>query len=203
MLTYWGLAFYFLVSAAHTLSYALTGRPLLDRFPRPLQALHSLFYTTAVVYPVVVTAVYWARLYSGTWFPEQFTAWSNLSRHALNSLFALFEILVPRTAPPPPIHMLWLIVILALYLALAYLTHATKGFYVYSFLDPNESGKGFVVAYVFGIAVGCLVVFGVVWGLIWLRRWVTEEKLHMDGKLARQHGARDDPADRDLEMSGK
>jgi len=203
VLTYWGLAFYFLVAAVHTLSYALTGAPLLDRFPRLLQALHSFFYTTIVVYPVIVTIVYWARLYSGTWFPDEFSAWSNLSRHALNSLLALFEIFMTRTAPPPPVHMLWLIVVLALYLGLAYLTRATKGFYVYSFLDPAESGKGFVVAYVFGIAVGCLIVFGVVWGLIRLRQWVTENKLHMNGKFARQRAWRSEAPDHDLEMRGK
>ncbi|KAK3945414.1 hypothetical protein QBC46DRAFT_455581 [Diplogelasinospora grovesii] len=199
VLTYWGLAFYFLAAAIHTFTYARsrTSEALIDRFPRPLQALHSAFYTTATVYPFVVTIVYWGRLYSGTWFPVTFDAWSNLSRHALNSVFASFEIIVPRTNPPPAVHMLWIILILALYLSLAYLTHATKGFYPYDFLDPVKQ-KGYVAAYVFGIAVGSLIIFGIVWGLIWLRKWITEKKLHMDGKFAR--GPR---RDGDLEMTGR
>jgi hypothetical protein len=202
VLTYWGIAFYFLVSSVHTITYAISGRPLLDRFPRPLQALHALFYTSIVVYPFIVTIVYWGRLYSGTWFTEEFGAWSNLSQHAMNSVFALFEIVVPRTDTPQPVHMLWLILILALYLGLAYLTRATKGFYVYSFLDPGVSGSGLVAGYVFGIAVGCIIIFGVAWGLIRLRKWVTEEKLRMDGKFARQPGARKvQTTDADLEMS--
>src|ERR1700733_11978136 len=48
-LTYWGLAFYFAFSAAHTASYWLTGAPLLARWPQALQALHSIFYSTIVV----------------------------------------------------------------------------------------------------------------------------------------------------------
>lgn len=183
------------------MTYAIAGRPLLDRFPRPLQALHSLFYTTIVVYPFIVTIVYWARLYSGTWFPDAFGAWSNISQHGMNSFFALFEIVVPRTDVPPPVHMLWLIVILALYLGLAYLTKATKGFYVYSFLDPGVDGKGAVAGYVFGIAAACLIIFWVAWGLIRLRKWLTEEKLGKDGKFAGQHAAWRDPTGGELEMS--
>lgn len=125
-------------------------------------------------------------LYSGTWFPVVFNAWSNVSKHAMNAGFAFFEIAVPRTDTLPPVHMLWLIIILALYLGVAYITHATRGFYTYNFLDPSKQ-HGLVAAYVFGIAVGALVFFGIAWGLIWLRKWITEEKLGMTGKFAKQN----------------
>ncbi|KAK3330133.1 hypothetical protein B0H66DRAFT_46881 [Apodospora peruviana] len=198
-LTYWGLGFYFLVAAIHTFTYARSGVPVLDRFPRFLQALHSAYYTTVVVFPFVVTIFYWGRLYSGHWFTEQFNGWSNVSQHAMNSLFAMFEIVVSRTNPPPAVHMIWIIIILALYLALGYLTHATKGFYPYDFLNPATQ-HGYVAAYVFGIAVGSLIVFGVVWGLIWLRRHVSEKKLGKEGKFARPpHSA----GLGDVEMTGR
>lgn len=198
ILTFWGLAFYFAVAACHTLTYALTGRALVDRFPRPLQALHSLFYSTIVTYPILVTIVYWVVLYDGPWFPVQFTAWSNVTQHGLNSLFALFEIVIPRTNPMPWVHIPWLIFILALYLGLAYLTVATQGFYVYGFLDHDDvGGRGIVAAYIFGIAVGIVIIFVIVWFLIWLRRWVTETKLGMDGKFAEQ------PRNQDVEMNGR
>ncbi|KAL2261360.1 hypothetical protein VTK26DRAFT_4336 [Humicola hyalothermophila] len=201
-LSYWGLAFYLLFASAHTFTYARSagGAALLDRFPRPLQALHALLYSTVAVFPIIVTVVYWAVLYSGGWFPAVFSGWSNMSQHALNSVFAAFEILVPRTDPMPPVHMLWLILLLALYLALAYVTEATKGFYTYSFLDPAEQG-GLVAAYVFGIAVGCLVVFGLVWLVIWLRKFITERKLGMTGKFSSRAGQA--AAGKDLEMSSK
>ncbi|KAH7027416.1 uncharacterized protein B0I36DRAFT_350950 [Microdochium trichocladiopsis] len=187
VLTYWGLAFYFLFAAAHTLSYARTNSALLDRWPRILKALHSLYYTTVVTYPVLVTVVFWGilypPLYGQTGFTSTYGLWGNVSQHALNSAFLLFELIFTRTAPPPWIHLLWLILILALYLGLAYLTAATKGFYVYPFLDPTKQ-HAFVAAYVFGIAVAIIVIFVLVWALIKFRNWVTERKLGMDGKFA-------------------
>lgn len=193
VLCYWGLAFYFLVASLHTFSYALSGgTPLLNRFPRPLQALHYLFYSTICTFPLLVTIVYWAVLYSS--FDSTFQIWSNASEHGLNSLFALFEILMTRINPPPWIHLLWLVVLLACYLGLAYLTHTTKHVYVYNFLNPapktlnaqghNVGGVGsLVAAYVVGIAVGICILFCVVRGLIWARKWVTETKMERLGKF--------------------
>lgn len=77
-LTYWGLAFYFLVSSLHTFQYARTGKSWLRSWPRPLQAAHTIFYSTVVTFPFLVTIVYWALLYSGRWFPVAFNAWSNV-----------------------------------------------------------------------------------------------------------------------------
>jgi hypothetical protein len=54
-LTYWGLAFYNAFSALHTGTYWLTGTPLLARWPRSLQIAHSMYYSTVVVYPFIVT----------------------------------------------------------------------------------------------------------------------------------------------------
>lgn len=185
ILTFWGLGFYFLVAAIHTLTYAIRGRPLLDRFPRPLQALHSLFYTTVITFPFLVTIVYWVVLYENPWFTSEFKAWSNVSQHGLNSLFALFEIFIPRTNPPLWIHIVWLVLILAGYLGIAYITVADQGFYTYNFLDHDEiGGRGIVAAYVMGILVGTIIVFCIVWGIIWVRKWLTEKKLGMEGKFA-------------------
>ncbi|KAH8813025.1 hypothetical protein F5884DRAFT_671125 [Xylogone sp. PMI_703] len=185
-LCYWGLATYFLVASIHTFSYALYGSPLLDRFPRPLQALHHFFYTTITTYPFLVTIVYWGVLYSGTWFPTRFPGWSNISQHALNSVFAVFEIVIPRTEPPPWIHLLWLIVILVLYLALAYVTYATKGVYVYDFLDPGHGHRGRTVGYIFSIAVGICVIFAIVKGTFWWRIKVTERGKRKVGSEIRE-----------------
>ena len=105
-----------------------------------------------------------------------------ISEHALNSFYALFEIVLPRTSPPPPLHILALVILLACYLALAYITHATQGWYPYSFLDTSK-GSGRVTGYCFGILAAVCVIFGVVWGLIWLRNRATQ-KLGFDGKFA-------------------
>ncbi|KAI1500282.1 hypothetical protein F5X99DRAFT_252456 [Biscogniauxia marginata] len=189
VLTYWGIAFYTAVAAAHTFAYARRGAAPLGSWPRPLQALHSLLYTTVVTYPFIVTVVFWGVLYYGGRLATPYQVWGNVSEHALNSAFALVEVLLPRTAPMPWLHILWLLVLLALYLALAYLTRATEGFYTYDFLDPELMGP-YVAAYIFGIAVAAVVVFLVVWSLVWARMWLTERKLGMGGKFANVRGDR-------------
>lgn len=77
-LTWWGLTFYMTISAFHTFVYATKGYTWLDRWGRILQMLHSLFYTTIVTYPFLVTIVFWAVLYNGKWFPDTFDAFSNV-----------------------------------------------------------------------------------------------------------------------------
>lgn len=94
------------------------------------------------------------------------------------------------------LHVVGLVFILLLYLGLAYLTHATQGFYVYDFLDP-ATGAGKVTGYCFGIFAGILVIFFVVWGLIWTRRRLTRL-----GKRSRRDFDWNSSLDRDVELSG-
>ena len=96
------------------------------------------------------------------------------SQHALNSLFCLFEVIVPRTIPPHPVYLVCIVLILALYLSLAYITHATQGFYVYSFLDVSR-GSGRTAGYIVGILVVACIIFGIMSGIIWLRMKLTEK----------------------------
>ena len=103
----------------------------------------------------------------------------------MNSLWALFEIVIPRTEQPPWIHLAFCIFFLLLYLALAYVTHATQDFYTYSFLDPAK-GTGSLVGYIFGIFAGIIVLFVIVWLLIWLREWAAR-RMGLEGKLAYRH----------------
>ncbi|KAL5364415.1 hypothetical protein BJX96DRAFT_132448 [Aspergillus floccosus] len=174
-LTYWGLGFYYLFATIHTVAYASTGRSVLfDRWPRALRALHSLFYTTVTTFPFLVTIVFWAILYSA-WFTRTFSAWSNISQHGLNSLWALLEIVLPTTNPHPLLTFPFLVLILLLYVSLAYLTNYTQGFYTYSFLDPGPNGEhsGKVAAYCFIILAAIVVIFLLTWLVIWLRRRLT------------------------------
>lgn len=131
-----------------------------------------------------MTAVYWGVIYPGVWFTYDFDAFSNISEHAMNSGFALFEIVFPRTPAPLWIHAWWCVFVLALYLSLAYVTYYTKHFYTYSFLDIQAQGSAITAAYIIGIAIGAVVVFSIVKGLIWVRLWLTERKAGMDGRFA-------------------
>lgn len=78
-LTWWGITCYMTIASIHTFVYSKKGYSWLDRWWRPLQVLHSLFYTTIVVFPFIVTIVYWAILYSGPWFPVTMDAFRNVS----------------------------------------------------------------------------------------------------------------------------
>ncbi|PSN62311.1 hypothetical protein BS50DRAFT_624993 [Corynespora cassiicola Philippines] len=190
-LTYWGLAFYYAFSALHTLSYWLTATPWLNRWPKAFQIAHSVYYSTIVVFPFIVTgiAVYWALLAPSS-FPSTFSIWTNMSQHALNSLYALFEIIFPRTEPMPFWHLVPLVIILAMYLGLAYLTAHTQGFYVYGFLDLSKNSSGKVAGYIVGILVACIIVFLIVRYVVVLRVWLTEKKLGMTGKFGTRRGSR-------------
>jgi hypothetical protein len=78
-LNFWGMGFYFLVSAIHSFCYAATGRSVIfDRLPRVFRGLHSLFFSCNTTYPFLTVIVYWGILYKAPWFPTWFGAWSNV-----------------------------------------------------------------------------------------------------------------------------
>lgn len=108
--------------------------------------------------------------------------------HALNTVFAVLEILIPRTLSLPWLALPALVILIALYLGLAYVTHATQGFYVYPFLNIRSNGSGVVAGYCIGILVGLCIVFCLVKGLMSLRILVTERRMGMTGKMGRWVG---------------
>ncbi|TGZ82175.1 hypothetical protein EX30DRAFT_340064 [Ascodesmis nigricans] len=183
-ITNWSEAFYFLFAAGHGAWYARNGRVPLEQWWKLLRFAHGLLYTTVLTFPILVTLVYWIILApSDDVFTSRFETWNNISVHALNCVWSLIEILIPRTEPPAILHLIFLILFLALYLALAYVTKETQGFYTYSFLDPGK-GVGSLVGYMFGVLIGICVLFAIVWGVVWLRKWITEEKGGFGGKMA-------------------
>ncbi|KAJ5887531.1 hypothetical protein N7495_007572, partial [Penicillium taxi] len=177
-LSYWGLGFYFLFSALHTTCYVITGSSaLFKRWPRFMRALHGLLYTTITTYPFLVTVIFWAILFDG--FDSAFSTWHNISQHALNSVFALIEILLTTTPPHPWIAIPVILILLLLYLCVVYITYHTQGFYTYSFLDPHHGTKsGLVTGYCFGILAAILVCFLFSRFLIWSRRKLVHGKIN-------------------------
>lgn len=105
-----------------------------------------------------------------------------ISKHGLNSAVALFELIIPDTETPPWLYLPGIVLILALYLALAYLTHYTQGFYPYDFLDP-EDGGGVLAGYIFGILAAACVIFIIVWVIILVRK-----RFSPPGKVSKYDG---------------
>ncbi|KAG0699529.1 hypothetical protein DFH29DRAFT_46115 [Suillus ampliporus] len=169
-LSYIGLVAYFWASSTQTIVFALRGQKAypLQSWPRILQLLHVFLYTTITVFPIIVTVVFWAILASSSTFSTHYSAWSNVSQHAMNSSFALFEILLTDAGPSPWSHITPCFILLACYLGVAYITRATQGFYTYSFLDPSTE-HGLLAAYIIGIAVGYSIIFMIVKGICTLR----------------------------------
>jgi hypothetical protein len=159
-LTFWSLGFYFLVSSVHTFVFAFRQQTWLHKWPKLLQLAHSFFYSTVTSFPFLVTIVFWGTMNSG-WPAGRFEQWMNLSVHGLNSVFAITEIVLPATAPPPVSHLSVVLLVLSVYLGLSYLTRYTQGFYVYEWMNPAH-GKASVVLHVLGYAAGMTAIFFIV-----------------------------------------
>ncbi|KAI0668548.1 hypothetical protein C8Q78DRAFT_980101 [Trametes maxima] len=178
-LSYIGVIAYYFAAGVQTLCYVVNkrkGYPL-QRWPRPLQFLHVLLYSTITTYPFVVTVIFWALLSGPSTFSTRFDSWVNVSQHAMNSLYALIEILLTNSGPSPWLHLPLCIVMLASYLGVAYITNATQGFYTYSFLDPHkEHAKlaGYIVAIGIAECLAFCLAYGLVTGRVRLVRRRTD-----------------------------
>ena len=111
-ITFISLTFYLLFAALHTLVYAFTGRFPLNRWYRPFQLAYTILFTTIITFPIVVTVVYWSLLASKSTFATTYSTWSNISKHAMNSGFAVFEILFSAVVKQPWSHIIWIIAFL-------------------------------------------------------------------------------------------
>ena len=162
---------YFWVTGTYSVIYALTGRSPLRKFPRFLQLLHSLFYSTVTTYPFIVTTVFWSLISTPPHkkaFSTLLLQWTNISFHCLNSGFALFEVIFSAVSVQRWTHSLVVLGVMILYIAMAYIIRATAGFYVYEFMDTNLMGA-LTAAYIFGIGGMGTVAFFTVQGLVWIK----------------------------------
>ncbi|KAJ3727218.1 hypothetical protein DFJ43DRAFT_1029006 [Lentinula guzmanii] len=199
-LTYIGICSYYWTSFVQTCGYALCQRRSseaipeypLQRWPRIFQLLHIMLETTVISYPILVTVVFWALLASPSVFSTTFSAWSNLSIHVLNTVWSLFE-MIGTNSPPPRWSMLpCMIIILAFYLALAYITHATQGFYPYPFLDPSTS-HSLLVGYIIGIAVAACIVFALAKTIMCTRaKFASKKPVAATFEIKELHGPRNE-----------
>lgn len=174
-LSYIGICAYFWASGVQTFSYsrrwkkagAGVGYPL-QRQPGILRCMHMVLQSTVVTFPILVTIVFWALLSGPSTFETVYSSWDAVSFHALNTVFSLFEIILTNSPPAPWLTLPFGIFFLAGYLGIAYITHATQGFYTYSFLDLQKQHAK-VAAYIVGIAVGEIIIFCLIRGVIVLR----------------------------------
>jgi len=180
-LSYIGITIYLAVATLNSWSFdrslqkarqGLVARPsyFLQTLPKPLRFLNMFWWTTIAAFPPIVTTVFWLLLAKGSSIQPGYHLWSNVSFHAMNTLFILAELVLSR-APLLWIYAPLLPVVQLLYMGVVYLVHATQGFFTYPFFDPQVVGNK-VPLYVAGIALAAVVSFAVVWGISRLRDWL-------------------------------
>ena len=103
-------------------------------------------------------------------------SWNNITFHCLNSVFAFFELTCSAVGPQRWTHVMIILAILLLYVAMAYIIHATTNYYVYAFLDKKMVGN-LTAAYIFGIGGLGAAVFFVVQGLAWCKQLCCSNKV--------------------------
>jgi hypothetical protein len=106
-----------------------------------------------------------------------------MSVHALNTALVGFEVFATNTPPMPWLYALPTFLCLAAYLGVAYITHATQGFYsapppssyvqtltgaAYAFLDPKREHAR-LAAYIVGVGAAGLIIFALVRTVMWAR----------------------------------
>ncbi|PWN34683.1 uncharacterized protein FA14DRAFT_160184, partial [Meira miltonrushii] len=141
-------------------------------FPRPLQFFHALLVSTISTYPLLVTIVFWTILSGGAFYDTRST-WENLSVHAFNLMFTMSDIIIFSRNPMLPwSHCFFTVLLLAMYVGVAYITYAAQGFYPYDFLNQGEHGTGTVSGYIVAIGVGTVISFMIAQFIIFLREYV-------------------------------
>ncbi|KAH7101444.1 hypothetical protein BKA62DRAFT_638929 [Auriculariales sp. MPI-PUGE-AT-0066] len=140
----------------------------LQSWPRTLQVLHMILLASVRTLPLLVSIVFWIFLAGGDTLKSVYGRYTNITLHALNTVFALFEVFLTHTPVSAWFNLIFMVLILGGYLGVAYITHATQGFYTYGFLDPSH-GAGKLAAYIVGIPVTEIIFFSLVNGLVALR----------------------------------
>ncbi|ORY85495.1 hypothetical protein BCR37DRAFT_391273 [Protomyces lactucae-debilis] len=149
-ISYVALSAYFLFAGVHTARYAQFGMTRgLPCWPRLLQVLHMVLQHTVCAGAMLVTIVYWAVL-AGDMDKSAYPLWVNISMHALNTCFALFEIWFSRVTTRFALMLPSFLVVL-LYLPIVYIEHARSNNWVYFFF--GSSNKAIVAGSILGIGI--------------------------------------------------
>ncbi|KAJ7500562.1 hypothetical protein B0H11DRAFT_2171386 [Mycena galericulata] len=170
-LTYTGICGYFFAAGIQTALYARHGQKAypLQRWAKPWRFLHLALLSTITVFPILVSIVFWGVIANASTFDNRFDAWSAISFHLFNTVFALFEILFTNTPAASWIFLPFATILLLGYVGIIYITYATQGFYAYSFMAP-DGHPGRLVLHILAVGLAECVVFGVVYGLVLLRQ---------------------------------
>jgi hypothetical protein len=189
-ITFVALSAYFLFGGWHTLTYAQHGMTRgLPTWSRPLQLMHMVLQHTVCAFAFLVTIVYWAVL-AGDMSLDPYSLWINVSMHALNTAFVLFEIWCSRVTTRFAL-MIPSFALVLLYLPVVYISYARTHQWVYFFFGSANSA--IVAGSILGIGGLSLLCNTVVQLLQALRERVFTAKRGMSDEEAQEQGFRAAP----------
>lgn len=166
-LCYTGMVAYLGASSFHTLQLYRHGSTYsFSNMPYILQLLHWLLYESAILFAIVVSTVFWSLIYNPQAYSSDRThLWITVSVHATNSVCALLDLVLGSMVFALHwSHPLILCIIIALYLALAYVNEAINGWFTYDFIDYKKH-KGMVAPVVIAILAGLILVYYILYGI--------------------------------------
>ncbi|KAF9938351.1 hypothetical protein BGZ67_000256 [Mortierella alpina] len=157
--SYFGLTIYLVCSSIWSIGYLRQpvqerAQWLKNRSPW-WGRLHWLLYSTVITYHIIVPIVYWTMLNVGGNMSALAT-WQNVSVHAIDGVFAIFELIFNRHFLQP-IHSVIVAAVMVLYMLLTFVVRSTKGIWVYPFLNWDRGA--ICAAYYLGIAIGLFIIF--------------------------------------------
>ncbi|RKP37309.1 hypothetical protein BJ085DRAFT_10807, partial [Dimargaris cristalligena] len=161
--SFFGLTIYF--ALATFISWRYCFGPLrftehqnpLARVSTPVRAAYWFLYESVAVLHLLVPIVFWALLSSAFDTSTSLTMFSSIGPHATDFFLMATEVLFNRQLLQLS-HMVVLLIVLALYLALAYLVWGATQVFVYSFLNFHKL-HGYIALVVLAMGVFCCLLF--------------------------------------------
>ncbi|GAA5817183.1 hypothetical protein MFLAVUS_010725 [Mucor flavus] len=153
-LTFVGLHAYLITATVHHFRYLHNKNvnSFLDQYA-VLNYLYVFLYCTVISFNIVTPVVYWSLLSKGAGGMSPRESWLNVSVHGVSFFLMIFDVIFNRMKAPLRMIIFVLFTVLV-YMCLAFVVHATQGYWVYPFLNWEQGPK----AAIWYVAVAAIVI---------------------------------------------
>ncbi|KAJ2787379.1 hypothetical protein GGI15_000743 [Coemansia interrupta] len=164
-LSHTGLLFYLLASVFHTIHLRRhCDGSSFTRIPHVLQLMHWLLFASALLFSTVVSIMFWTMIYRADEY-HGVRRWVNASVHGTNVGIMWVDTLVGAMVFCPHwSHPVVLALVVALYLALAYINEAVNGWFTYDFINYKEH-RALEAPILLGVLLGIVLLYYVMYGV--------------------------------------